>query len=710
MKHWILCCLAAAISFAGCSGDTTSGEATGSLSLSLELGPGIVINQVDWTISGNDMEPMSGTINTSAPGATASVEVFGLPPGENYLVELEATSEDGDTTCGGSAEFDVAVGEVTDVMVLLNCKRPERLGGVRVNGEFNICAELTKVVVSPLQTSVGNEIDLSAAGTDVEGDPIAFLWSATGGVLADANAASTTFTCGEVGQQVITITISDDAFEYCMDDWAVSVTCVAGEVDLCEGVDCNDNNECTEDSCNPANGQCSNAPVADDTACEGGTCQTGVCEPTDLCEGVDCNDNNECTTDACDPGDGSCSNTPVTDDTACEGGTCQAGACVPSDLCQGVNCSDNNECTSDLCNPANGQCSNPAVADDTACEGGTCQAGVCEPADLCEGVNCNDNNECTADSCDAADGQCDNTPVANGTACEGGTCQAGICEQEGPPDPDPQTKTITVGCRNNVTADVSMLPYDLTVDPGPIAGGQSVSVSYDGVAQFAESFLDAAQGAVPGGVTKANLVDISATTQVRSGGTFPNVELVNEPIPYECVLFDTGPGAQTPCSPANDVAVVPGSRGNTGCQPQGSFNACGRIVYVPISNVEATCDGLGTAKAAQFDTNGFCVTGGLPLALEAQASTGTAAVSGQILFGWYDSATVCPPNIPNQGTTTCTLPAAVFTAATGPLGLRVNASGLSVALECNQAADGDPSDAENPVSQPNSALIPFDIQ
>jgi hypothetical protein len=190
---------------------------------------------------------------------------------------------------------------------------------------------------------------------------------------------------------------------------------------------------------------------------------------------------------------------------------------------------------------------------------------------------------------------------------------------------------------------------------------------------------------------------------VRSGGTFPNVGLVNEPIPYECVLFDTGPGAQTPCNPANDLASVPGSRGNTDCVPTGSFNACGRIVYVPTSNdcaAGGTCDNLG--KASQCTTNGFCVTGGLPLPLQAQLSNGTASASDDdILFGWYDNPAVCP----SPAGTVCTLPAAVFTAPIGPIGLRVNASGLSVALECNQAADADP----NAVTQPDSALISFPI-
>ena len=218
-----------AIAFAGCSTDSSPSENTGSLNLNLELAADVKINEVDWTISGGDMEPMSGTIDTSAPGATASVEVFGLPPGQGYLVELQATDETGEVTCGGDAEFDVAVGVSTDVMVFLNCKRPTRLGGVRVNGKFNICAELAKVVVSPLQTSVGNDIDLSAATVDVEGDDVAVLWNATGGSIADATASETTYTCAEVGAQSITVTVSDDGFERCMDDWTVAVTCVEGD-------------------------------------------------------------------------------------------------------------------------------------------------------------------------------------------------------------------------------------------------------------------------------------------------------------------------------------------------------------------------------------------------------------------------------------------------------------------------------------------------
>jgi hypothetical protein len=218
-----------AVGFVGCSTDSSPSANTGSLNLNLELAEDVKINEVDWTISGGDMEPMSGTIDTSAPGATASVEVFGIPPGEGYLVELQATDESGEVTCGGDAEFDVQVGVSTDVMVFLNCKRPTRLGGVRVNGKFNICAELAKVVVSPLQTSVGNDIDLSVATMDVEGDEVAIAWSATGGSIADPSAAQTTYTCAEIGDHSITVNVSDDGFERCMHDWTVPVTCVEGD-------------------------------------------------------------------------------------------------------------------------------------------------------------------------------------------------------------------------------------------------------------------------------------------------------------------------------------------------------------------------------------------------------------------------------------------------------------------------------------------------
>ncbi|NND30936.1 MAG: hypothetical protein HKN97_20310, partial [Myxococcales bacterium] len=221
--RWLVGWLFIALAFAGCAADTSS---TGGLTIELELSDGTLIEEVTYAISGGDMDPMVGTINTSAPGSTASVEIYGIPGGGPYTIMMTATSADGETSCSGSTDFNVEVGLVTEVAVMLNCKPGQELGGVRVNGEFNFCADLVKVVVSPLQTSIGSEIDVFAMALDLEGDPIEYRWTGTGGSFADANAQETTFTCLQLGDQTITVTVSDDGFEFCDCMHTVDVTCV----------------------------------------------------------------------------------------------------------------------------------------------------------------------------------------------------------------------------------------------------------------------------------------------------------------------------------------------------------------------------------------------------------------------------------------------------------------------------------------------------
>jgi len=214
----------------GCSGSggtQSSGSDTGSLSLQIQLANGTEVDAVEYVITRGGMEPMSGAIDTSAPGATASVEVFGLESGDGYRVTMTAQGTDGQTQCTGATDFAVTVGQATEIMVVLKCKAPPRFGAVRVNGKLNICAELTKMVVSPLQTSIGSEIALSAAGEDAEGDDFAFLWTAEGGSIADDSAAETTFTCETEGEGFVAVTISDDGFDHCdQSGWTVAVTCV----------------------------------------------------------------------------------------------------------------------------------------------------------------------------------------------------------------------------------------------------------------------------------------------------------------------------------------------------------------------------------------------------------------------------------------------------------------------------------------------------
>ncbi|MGB8330385.1 MAG: hypothetical protein WCE62_09680, partial [Polyangiales bacterium] len=171
---WLLGVLA----FVGCMADTSS---SGDLTVNLEMSDGTQIDEVSYVVSGNGIAPISGSINTSSPGSTASVAIYGIPEGQNYAIMMTATSTDGQTECSGSAPFNIAVGVTTEVAVMLNCKRGQQNGGVRVNGKFNFCADLPLVVVSPLQTSLGNKIDVLAHAEDLEGDPIEYRWTGTGG-------------------------------------------------------------------------------------------------------------------------------------------------------------------------------------------------------------------------------------------------------------------------------------------------------------------------------------------------------------------------------------------------------------------------------------------------------------------------------------------------------------------------------------------------
>ena len=85
----------------------------------------------------------------------------------------------------------------------------------------------------------------------------------------------------------------------------VAAGCDLGLCASIGGVDCDDGDPCTEDSCNGANGTCRYL--------------------------AQCDDFNDCTTEMCDPADGSCSTPiPVDDGTSCAGGTCESGVCVLS--------------------------------------------------------------------------------------------------------------------------------------------------------------------------------------------------------------------------------------------------------------------------------------------------------------------------------------------------------------------------------------------
>ena len=297
--------------------------------------------------------------------------------------------------------------------------------------------------------------------------------------------------------------------DICVDDGNGGAECQGGSTR-----DCNDDNDCTSEVCNPVSG-CEYTNL-DGTTCEDGnpctendSCFGGVCRPG---TGPDCNDNNDCTRDTCEPGTGTCINEPLSMGTECSDGN----ACTQNDYCNGSgicisgsnpDCNDNNPCTDDICDPVEGcrnipnnanicddgdpcttrdYCYNSVCRGDTidTCEDGndcttdqcisgsgcthTPRSGGCDDGNACtyndrcvpgagtstcQGTaqTCNDNNACTDDSCDPASG-CVYEPVVGRNCSDNNQCTIGdACDASGACVPG--SDTLTCNDNNDCTLD-----------------------------------------------------------------------------------------------------------------------------------------------------------------------------------------------------------------------------------------------------------------
>jgi len=319
---------------------------------------------------------------------------------------------------------------------------------------------------------------------------------------------------------------------------------------------------------------------------------------------------------------------------------------------------------------------------------------------LCEGVVCL-NTECKIDGvCDANDGLCDYTLVENGTACSLGECLSGVCALGMP---------ITVGCTDNVFGVVSIVRFDLKVDPGQIVAGNPFTAELTGVARVPEfRVLQWFNGVVCGGVRTIQVVDLAATVSVRSGATGADVELgldvaalspgpasfCNFPSEQICTADSECLGGT--CWPPillQDIPVIDGiplspggcDADTSNCPTPGPPTDCDCSACAALD--PPGCGALDLppcTKGDQCDLNGFCVAGDVPLPLERRTGNYIAdPVSGTpILFGWFDGN---PPVTNPDGT--MELPEASFSNPVPPIGIRVNGGSLAVSFQCLMGVD-----------------------
>lgn len=190
--------------------------------------------------------------------------------------------------------------------------------------------------------------------------------------------------------------------------WCMDRACVPNS---CAGVNCNDDNDCTVDSCDPTDGSCLNEerddffascdPTGPDTSgvCLGTECKSTQDDPC-LRAGsgrINCCSSACCTTGVgfpatCGPDWATLCSTPLPDGTDCDptgleapeaspnqAGSCVGGECIyDSGPCQGTTCEDGFDCTRDWCNPATGTCEGRTVDSFARCNGidGACVGGI----------------------------------------------------------------------------------------------------------------------------------------------------------------------------------------------------------------------------------------------------------------------------------------------------------------------------------------------
>ena len=183
--------------------------------------------------------------------------------------------------------------------------------------------------------------------------------------------------------------------------------------------------------------------------------------PLTGCTNVTCNDDNPCTNDTCDPNTGACVYTP-NDANVCDDGnactltdSCVNGTCVGSGVSALCGCITTSDCTAqedgNACNGTLVCLNNACVVDtatvvtcdasaDTVCLKNTCASdtGVCQMKPTATGTACSDGNACTINDACTALGQCTGTAKAcdDGEFCNGAeTCDAttGGCIAGQPP-------------------------------------------------------------------------------------------------------------------------------------------------------------------------------------------------------------------------------------------------------------------------------------
>jgi len=154
------------------------------------------VDELVYVVSGKRARPDQGPREDLSAAEVFEALVAQVPAGEDYQLDVSATSVDRRFTCKRSTELTVHKNAITRVHLALACIAADGTVVVDVTvGTTCKSGHLVTYTVAPLSASVGGTISLAAMPSQPDAGALLFTWSASDGSFADPSAAQTLYKC-----------------------------------------------------------------------------------------------------------------------------------------------------------------------------------------------------------------------------------------------------------------------------------------------------------------------------------------------------------------------------------------------------------------------------------------------------------------------------------------------------------------------------------